>query len=197
MAVLISRREQIRLRNVDKDGAHARRAAGRVAGDDRLGGEHIACVVVHNGNLRIGRRTLLMLVGTALLAPTYLMLGYGRQGLVLPVVLMGIAFALVPAVMWPAVMLIVPQGSLGKAFGLMSLIQSIGLMGFNTLIGWANDAARAGEANPAGYHLGMWLFTGSLLLGLLFAFLLRRQELGPDGHGLELASGRRRLSAPG
>ena len=146
---------------------------------------------------RIGRRTLLMLVGTALLAPTYLMLGYGRQGLVLPVVLMGIAFALVPAVMWPAVILIVPQGSLGKAFGLMSLIQSIGLMGFNTLIGWANDAARAGEANPAGYHLGMWLFTGSLLLGLLFAFLLRRQELGPDGHGLELASGRRRLSAPG
>ena len=139
---------------------------------------------------RIGHRTLLMMLGTALLVPTYLMMGYGHLGLVVPMVMMGLAFALVPAVMWPAVMLLVPQEKLGKAFGLMSLIQSIGLSGFNFLIGWANDSGRASEAHPGGYHLGMWLFTGSLLLGLGFAFLLRRQELGPDGHGLELASGR-------
>jgi MFS family permease len=144
---------------------------------------------------RIGRRSLLMLLGTALLAPCYLLLAYGRLPLALPMVLMGIAFALVPAVMWPAVMLMVPRERMGTAFGLMSLVQSVGLSGFNFLVGWANDWARAGEGNPDGYRLGMWLFTGSLALGLLFAVWLLRHESGPDGHGLERASGSRRVPA--
>ena len=134
---------------------------------------------------RIGRRALFMAGGTALLVPTYLMLGYGHLGLWVPMVMMGVAFALVPAVMWPAVMLIVPREDLGKAFGLMSMIQSFGLCGFNFLIGWVNDAAGASEAHPAGYNPGLWLFTGSVLLGLVFALLLRRRESGGQGHGLE------------
>ena len=144
---------------------------------------------------RIGRRCLLMIVGTALLAPTYLLLAYGHTSLYVPVAMMGLAFALVPAVMWPAVMLIVPHERLGTAFGLMSLIQSVGLTGFNFLIGWANDVSRAGEAHPAGYQLGMWLFSGSLALALVFAYLLRRRELGPEGHGLETRSGLHRGAA--
>ena len=144
---------------------------------------------------RIGHRTRCMALGTALLAPTYLLMAYSHL-MVVPVVMMGIAFALVPAVMWPSVMLIIPQAKLGKAFGLMSLIQSLGLTGFNFMIGWVNDARRAGEANPGGYRLGMWLFSGSVLIGLGFAILLWRRERGPDGHGLETASGRRRAPAP-
>jgi MFS family permease len=134
---------------------------------------------------RIGQRTRLMLLGTALLAPCYLLTGYGRLPLALPMTLMGVAFALVPAVMWPAVMLIVPHRRLGTAFGLMSLIQSAGLSVFNILVGWANDWARAGEANPAGYRPGMWLFTGAMALALLFAAQLVRHEGGPGGHGLD------------
>ena len=134
---------------------------------------------------RVGRRALFMAAGTALLVPTYLLLGYGHLGLYLPMVMMGVAFALVPSVMWPAVMLIVPREELGKAFGLMSMIQSFGLCGFNFLIGWVNDAAGAGETHPAGYHPGLWLFTGSVLLGLVFALMLRHRECGPQGHGLE------------
>jgi predicted MFS family arabinose efflux permease len=144
---------------------------------------------------RIGHRARFMALGTALLVPTYLMMAYGRMNLLVPVAMMGVAVALVPAVMWPAVMLLIPHGKLGKAFGLMSLIQSIGLSGFNFLIGRANDWQRAGELNPGGYRLGMWLFSGSVLLGLLFALLLWRRERGPDGHGLECASGRKPLAA--
>jgi hypothetical protein len=34
--------------------------------------------------------------------------------------------------------------------------------------------------------LGMaWLFSSVGFVGFLFAFLLRRRELGPHGHGLE------------
>jgi MFS family permease len=147
---------------------------------------------------RIGHRARCMALGTALLVPSYLLMAYSHLDLVVPVAMMGVAFSLVPAVMWPSVMLIIPQAKLGKAFGLMSLIQSLGLTGFNFLIGWANDAQRASEANPAGYRLGMWLFSGSVLLGLGFAILLWLRERGPSGHGLESASGRRRaLPGPG
>jgi hypothetical protein len=67
----------------------------------------------------------------------------------------------------------------------MTMIQNIGLAGFNFLIGWANDYAGASRAHPGGYGLGMWLFSSLGLLGFLFAFLLRRAETGPHAHGLE------------
>jgi MFS family permease len=124
-----------------------------------------------------------MAAGTALLVPTYLLLGYGHFSAFLPMIMMGVAFALVPAVMWPTVMLIVPQDRLGKAFGLMTMVQSIGLMGFNLLIGWVNDLAGAGRANPGGYRPGLWLFSASVLLGFGVAILLRRWETGARGPG--------------
>jgi MFS family permease len=133
-----------------------------------------------------------MAAGTALLVPVYLMMGYGRMDLALPMTMMGVSLALVPAVMWPAVMLIVPAERLGKAFGLMQWLQNIGLLGFNVLIGWANDLQGAGEANPEGYRLGMWLFSGALLAALGLALALWRREAGPRGRGLETPSGRRR-----
>ena len=98
---------------------------------------------------------------------------------------MGIAFSLIPAVMWPSVAYIVGQEKLGTAYGLMTMIQNIGLFGFNVLIGWANDHAGASAANPNGYRLGMQIFSVLGFLGLTFAFLLRQREMGPHGHGLE------------
>jgi hypothetical protein len=59
----------------------------------------------------------------------------------------------------------------------------------NWLVGWANDTAGAGPANPAGYRPGMWIFTVLGFLGLLFSWLLYRHEKGSQGHGLESAAG--------
>ena len=140
---------------------------------------------------RIGRRALLLMLGSALLIPVYLMLVNTSINPFIPMTLMGLSFSLVPAVLWPSVMLMVPHDKLGKALGIMSMIQSAGLIGFNFLIGWANDLSKASAGNPSGYNLGMWLFTATGLLGFLFAFLLRRSELGPQGHGLEFPSGRK------
>jgi hypothetical protein len=67
----------------------------------------------------------------------------------------------------------------------MTMIQNIGLFGFNLLIGWANDRGGASASNPGGYHMGMWIFSILGFLGVLFAFLLRQRETGPHGHGLE------------
>jgi MFS family permease len=134
---------------------------------------------------RVGRRSLFMMFGSALIVPVYLMMAYTHVSLYVPMAMMGVAFSLIPAVMWPSVTYVVDQRKLGTAYGLMTMIQNIGLMGFNLVIGWANDTSGASAANPGGYALGMWIFSTLGFLGLLFAGLLRRREMGPHGHGLE------------
>jgi MFS family permease len=134
---------------------------------------------------RIGKRALLMMLGSSVLIPVYLIMAYTQISLYVPMAMMGVAFSLIPAVMWPSVAYIVDQSKLGTAYGLMTMIQNIGLFGLNLLIGWANNYEHADASNPAGYHLGMWIFSVLGLLGVLFSFLLRQRELGPHGHGLE------------
>ena len=153
---------------------------------------------------KVAKRSLFMMLGSALLIPVYLMMAYTRMPqlvlaqfnldvgflpsvipVYLPIVMMGIAFSLIPAVMWPSVAYIVEERKLGTAYGLMTMIQNIGLAGFNLLIGWSNTSAGASATNPAGYVPGMWMFSILGFFGLFFAFMLRRSETGPDAHGLE------------
>ena len=134
---------------------------------------------------RVGRRSLFMMFGSVLLVPVYLMMAYTDIHLLVPMGMMGIAFSLIPAVMWPSVAYIVDEKRLGTAYGLMTMVQNIGLAGFNFLIGWANDHSGASATNPAGYNLGMQLFSVLGFLAFFFAWMLRRAETGPHAHGLE------------
>jgi MFS family permease len=148
----------------------------------------------------IGKRSYLMMIGSLLIVPVYLMMGYGidiasslglpslvhikigvlsidsqiSPNLLIPMFMMGIAFSLIPAVMWPSVALVVEPKRLGTAYGLMTMIQNVGLAGFNLLIGFTNDAFHAGANNPNGYRPGMWIFSICGILGILFAILLKR-----------------------
>jgi len=137
---------------------------------------------------RVGKRALFMMFGSVLLMPVYLMMAYSNVSLLLPVSMMGIAFSLIPAVMWPSVAYIVDQSRLGTAYALMTLIQQIGFFILNLLIGKANDYSGAGLQNVGGYALGMWIFSVLGFVGLTFAILLRIRETGPHGHGLETIS---------
>jgi MFS family permease len=134
---------------------------------------------------RIGKRARLMVFGSVLLIPVYLMMAYTQVSLYVPMAMMGIAFSLIPAVMWPSVAYIVGQEKLGTAYGLMTMIQNIGLAGFNLIVGWANDTSGASLDNPGGYTLGMWIFSGLGVLGFVFALLLLKRETGSSAHGLE------------
>lgn len=154
---------------------------------------------------RVGKRATLMTFGSLLLLPVYqLVLRWHSPitvttpdltpflepaalpaSLLVPIAMMGIAFSLIPAVMWPSVAYLVPEEKLGTGYGLMTMVQNIGLTGFNWMIGAANDASGAGAANPGGYAVGMWIFSITGVLGLVFSFLLRRAESGPRAHGLE------------
>jgi MFS family permease len=160
---------------------------------------------------KIGKRSLLMMFGSLIIIPVYLMMAYkfGSPGilgendfininidfadihaaipkyLILPMGMMGLAFSLVPAVMWPSVALVVNEKKLGTAYGLMTMIQNIGLFSFNVIIGFANTVSNAGADNPGGYNLGMWIFSTLGFAGVFFAYMLRRNEKGPNGFGLE------------
>jgi MFS family permease len=149
---------------------------------------------------KIGKRSHLMFLGSLLIVPVYLMMGYGTDlvnllglpdqihiqisflnidslvspNVLFPMAIMGISFSLIPALMWPSVALVVEPSRLGTAYGLMTMIQNIGLAGFNLLIGFSNDVFKASETNPSGYIPGMWLFSLCGILGMFFALLLKR-----------------------
>ncbi len=134
---------------------------------------------------RFGRRSLFMMFGSMLIVPVFLMLAYTTIPPVVPMAMMGVAFAMVPAIMWPALAYVVDRSRLGMANGMLDTIQQAGLVGINLLIGWSNDHWLASAANPGGYHASLWIFTAIAGLAVVCAMLLRRVETGPRAHGLE------------
>jgi len=134
---------------------------------------------------KVGKRALFMVFGSFLLMPVFLMMAYQITPLVVPAAMMGIAFSLIPAVMWPSVAYIVEERRLGTAYAVMTLVQQIGVMGMPLVIGFLNDHYQASAENPAGHIPGMWAFSILGFLALFFAIMLRREETGPNAHGLE------------
>ena len=134
---------------------------------------------------RIGSRSVAMAFGSLLLFAVFPTLLYTQWDLWISTVLIGIAFSLVPAVLWASVPYLVESQRLGTALGLMTLLQNVGLFAVNLAAGALNDWAHASAANPAGYEPMLWLFAGLSLVGLIFSALLRRRETGPHAHGLE------------
>ncbi|MFP4289361.1 MAG: MFS transporter [Bacteroidales bacterium] len=88
-----------------------------------------------------GRSATLMYLGSALLIVAHLMFALTYIEPRVPIVLLGIAFSLVPAAMWPAVTKIVPNSKIGTAYGFMFSVQNIGLFVFPMLIGFVVDAS--------------------------------------------------------
>lgn len=135
---------------------------------------------------KIGKRATMMMFGSILILPVYLMLVYSGITLYVPIIMLGIAFSLIPAIMWPSVAYLVKQNRLGTAYSIMTLIQQIGVFAFNYLLGWSNDISGASAENPGGYAMGMWILSILGIIGFIFAYLLRKSETGPNAHGLEL-----------
>jgi MFS family permease len=134
---------------------------------------------------RYAHRSLLMMFGSLLIVPVFPMLAFTNIPPAIPMAMMGVAFALVPAVMWPALVYVVDKSRLGLANGMLDTVQQAGLVIINLLIGWANDRWLASAKNAAGYHAGLLMFTGIAVLAVLCAFALWRAETGPSAHGLE------------
>jgi MFS family permease len=125
---------------------------------------------------RIGRHATLMIGGSLLLPLSFVVLGATTMGLGVPTVLLGVSFSLVPAVLWPAVARYVAAEQLGTAYGLMTMLQNIGLAGANLVAGYLNDTSGASASNPAGYDTMLWFFGLLSLLAFVCAVLLKLRE---------------------
>jgi MFS family permease len=122
---------------------------------------------------RIGRRTSIMILGCVLMIPSYLALGFSHLAPAAPMIVLGAAFVLVPAALWPAVPLIVERRRLGTAFGVMTLIQNVGLMLFPYLNGLLREETRT-------YTLSMLMFAGLGAVALVFGIYLWRGDRRAD-----------------
>ncbi|MDA3866922.1 MAG: MFS transporter [Salinivirgaceae bacterium] len=139
-----------------------------------------------------GKSATLMYLGSALLIVSHLMFALTNITPFIPIFLLGVAFSLVPAAMWPAVTKIVGDNKLGTAYGFMFSVQNIGLWAFPMLIGYileasnpgVGDAIIAGKPAVYDYTNAMLLFASTGVLGLVFSFLLKRDDK-VSGYGLE------------
>jgi MFS family permease len=136
---------------------------------------------------RYGHRAMMLTLGAALMPLTFITLAATDCGLWVSTTMMGLSFSVVPAVIWPATAMLVAPRRLGTAFGLINMLQSLGLAASNLAAGWLNDVNRAGAQHPAGYLPMLWMFCGLATVGLLATALLWARESGPHGHGLNVA----------
>jgi len=110
------------------------------------------------------------------------------------IVILGTAFSLVPASMWPSLPKIVEDRYLGSAYGSIFWIQNIGLLAVPILIGWSLTAANPGvsEQIAAGvegvkynYTVPELIFASFGVLAFVLAFVLKRVDR-KKGYGLEI-----------
>ena len=123
---------------------------------------------------KIGKHGTLMVFGSLLMIPAFLIMAFTMIPPKYPMMMLGAAFVLVPAAMWPAVPLIVREGLVGSAFGLITMIQNIGLALFPFLNGKLRDITHT-------YTASMIMFASLGLFGLVFAILLRRSDKRAGG----------------
>lgn len=151
------------------------------------------------GNLydRKGKGATIMIVGAVMLIFVHGMFSIPSLDsyllAIVLVVILGVAFSLVPSAMWPSVPKIIPERQLGTAFALIFWIQNWGLMGVPLLIGYVLDkycisgyiTTEAGQKATYDYTIPMLIFGSFGVLALIFAFLLKREDR-KKGYGLEL-----------
>ncbi len=143
---------------------------------------------------RVGKGATLMVIGSIMLVFVHLLftlpiLQYWWFALILIIVL-GVAFSLVPSAMWPSVPKIIPQKQLGSAYSLIFYIQNIGLSMVPLLIGWVIDTfAKSTKNGVVSYDytipLSIFMIFGILSVGI--ALLLKREDRIKQ-YGLEEAN---------
>ena len=129
-----------------------------------------------------GKAASIMMFGAAMLIFVHFVYALpfitGSYVAIAMMIILGIAFSLVPSAMWPSVAKIFPAHQLGTAYALIFFIQNIGLWGVPTLIGFVLDnycitGKTAAGTNLYDYTLPMCIFTGFAVLSLFVAFALK------------------------
>ncbi len=148
-----------------------------------------------------GKGASIMMIGSILLVFVHLLFAIpSLNSLTIAiglVVVLGIAFSLVPSAMWPSVTKVIPHNLLGTAYAVIFWVQNWGLMGVPLLIGNVLDkycvigshkVADQGVTRTIvdyNYTIPMLIFAGFGIFAILFSYLLKRED-ARKGFGLEL-----------
>lgn len=147
-----------------------------------------------------GKGASMMLYGAILLTVSHLIFAlvpaeiFNVPIAIITIVILGTAFSLVPASMWPSLPKIVEDRYLGSAYGSIFWIQNIGLLAVPVLIGWSLSASNPGvsEQIAAGvtgvkynYTVPELIFAGFGVLAIILSLVLRTVDR-KNGYGLEI-----------
>lgn len=112
------------------------------------------------------------------------------------VMVLGIAFSMVPSAMWPSIAKIIPHSKLGTAYSITFWVQNWGIMGVPLLIGVVLDKyCITGTATKLvdgksqivtlyDYTIPMLIFSCFGALAIVFSYLLKAEDR-KMGYGLE------------
>jgi len=147
-----------------------------------------------------GKAATIMIIGSILLVCVHLLFSIPSLnsfpiaiGLVM---LLGIAFSLVPSAMWPSVAKIIPESKLGTAYAMIFWVQNWGLMLVPLLIGSVLEKycvigtvtkmvdGKVQHLTQYNYQIPMLIFACFGVLAIGFAYMLKAEDK-KMGYGLE------------
>ena len=135
---------------------------------------------------RIGKGATLMVIGSVLLTIVHILFAMPLLNVwwfaVIVMILLGIAFSLVPSAMWPSVPKIIPMKQLGSAYAIIFYIQNIGLSMVPVLIG--NVIADNTANGTTDYTMPMSIFALFGAIAVVISVLLKIVDK-KKGYGLE------------
>jgi nitrate/nitrite transporter NarK len=135
---------------------------------------------------RIGKGATLMVIGSVLLTIVHILFAMPLLNVwwfaVIVMILLGIAFSLVPSAMWPSVPKIIPMKQLGSAYAIIFYIQNIGLSMVPVLIG--NVIADNTANGTTDYTMPMSIFALFGAIAVVISILLKIVDK-KKGYGLE------------
>ena len=142
---------------------------------------------------KVGKATLWMIVGSALVLTSHLIITFAPQGVpayaYVSIALLGTGYSLVPSAMWPSVPKIIPEKNLGTAYSLIYWVQNLGMWAVPIYVGriFTREITQAGnhaqEVSAALQAEHVFILLGVVAIGvalMLFFSSRRHPELNLD-----------------
>ena len=142
---------------------------------------------------KVGKATLWMIVGSALVLTSHLIITFAPQGVpfyaYIAIALLGIGYSLVPSAMWASVPKIIPEKNLGTAYSLIYWVQNLGMWAVPIYVGriFTKEITEAGnitqEISAAIHAEYVFIFLGVVAIGtalMLFFSSKNHPELHLD-----------------
>lgn len=138
---------------------------------------------------KYGKGATLMIIGSVLLTVVHVIFALPIDSWAIAIaamIVLGIAFGLVPSAMWPSVPKIIPMKLLGTAYAVIFYIQNIGLSMVPMWIGSVNEK-NTDETGFIDYTESMAIFASFGAVAIIIATLLLLEDK-KKGYGLEKAN---------